>query len=226
MKWIQSTGRIRSRSFLTLVAFVLFVGGFLFALPSEGEAAPPPLLKVGSTEPDVWDLQYRLSQLGFTTEIDGIFGDDTKRKVMDFQRQYGLSADGIVGPMTWAALKKYSYSYIDVDLLTRLVYSEARGESYEGQVAVAAVVLNRVKSDKFPNTVRGVIFQERAFTAVDDGQFWLTPNETARKAALDAIRGWDPAGDALYYFNPEVATSKWIWSREQVRTIGNHIFAV
>lgn len=116
------------------------------------------------------------------------------------------------------------FSQNDIRLMANAVYGEARGEPYEGQVAVAAVILNRLKSPTFPNTVSGVIFEPRAFTAVADGQIWLTPDDTARRAVLDAINGWDPSGNALYYFNPETATSPWIWTRPQIKRIGKHIF--
>src|SRR5690625_2064777 len=116
------------------------------------------------------------------------------------------------------------FSQNDIQLMANAVYGEARGEPYEGQVAVAAVILNRVNSPTFPNTVAGVIFEPRAFTAVADGQIWLTPNETATEAVLDAINGWDPSGNATYYFNPDTATSPWIWTRPQIKKIGKHIF--
>lgn len=116
------------------------------------------------------------------------------------------------------------YSQNDIQLMANAVYGESRGEPYTGQVAVAAVILNRVESASFPNTVSGVIFEPRAFTAVADGQIWLTPNEKAKEAVLDAINGWDPSGNAEYYFNPDTATSKWIWSRPQIKKIGKHIF--
>lgn len=116
------------------------------------------------------------------------------------------------------------FSQNDIQLMANAVYGEARGEPYEGQVAVAAVILNRVKSPTFPNTAAGVIFEPRAFTAVADGQIWLTPNDTARRAVLDAINGWDPSGNAEYYFNPDTATSPWIWTRPQIKKIGKHIF--
>lgn len=116
------------------------------------------------------------------------------------------------------------YSQRDLQLMANAVYGEARGEPYEGQVAVAAVILNRIEDAEFPNTVSGVIFQERAFTAVADGQIWLTPNERAKEAVLDALNGWDPTENALYYFNPVTATSAWIWTRPQIKTIGKHIF--
>ncbi|MBK5442381.1 MULTISPECIES: spore cortex-lytic enzyme [Peribacillus] len=116
------------------------------------------------------------------------------------------------------------YSQNDIQLMANAVYGEARGEPYTGQVAVAAVILNRVESVSFPNTISGVIFEPGAFTAVADGQIWLTPNERAKEAVVDAINGWDPSGNAEYYFNPDTATSKWIWSREQIKRIGKHIF--
>lgn len=116
------------------------------------------------------------------------------------------------------------FSQNDIQLMANAVYGESRGEPYNGQVAVAAVILNRVNSPTFPNTVAGVIFEPRAFTAVADGQIWLEPNETAKRAVLDAINGWDPTGNAMYYFNPDTATSAWIWSRPQIKQIGKHIF--
>lgn len=118
------------------------------------------------------------------------------------------------------------FSQNDIQLMANAVHGEARGEPYEGKVAVAAVILNRVQSPTFPNTVSGVIFEPRAFTAVADGQIWLTPNESAKRAVLDAINGWDPTGDATYYFNPDTATSSWIWSRPQIKRIGKHIFCL
>jgi N-acetylmuramoyl-L-alanine amidase len=116
------------------------------------------------------------------------------------------------------------FSQNDIQLMANAVYGEARGEPYIGQVAIAAVILNRVDSASFPNTISGVIFEPRAFTAVADGQIWLTPNEQAKKAVLDAMNGWDPTGNAIYYFNPDTATSGWIWSRQQIKQIGKHIF--
>ncbi|MFC0559857.1 spore cortex-lytic enzyme [Halalkalibacter alkalisediminis] len=116
------------------------------------------------------------------------------------------------------------YSENDIQLMAQAVYGEARGEPYVGQVAVAAVIINRINSPTFPNTVSGVIFEPRAFTAVADGQIYMTPNETARRAVLDAINGQDPTGNAIYYFNPDTATSGWIWSRPQIKRIGKHIF--
>ncbi len=197
--------------------------------------------KQGSRGTDVKTIQQKLKNWGYYKgQVDGIFGKKTTEAVKYFQRKNGLTVDGIVGNKTLAALgmktsssqgsslnsTSSGYSNTDINLLTRLVYSEARGESYVGQVAVAAVVLNRVKSASFPNTISGVIYQKNAFTAVSDGQFNLTPNATARKAALDAMNGWDPSYGSLYYYNPDIATSAWILTRKVTVTIGKHVFAI
>ena len=176
-------------------------------------------------------VQQKLKDLGYYTgAIDGIIGTKSKTAIKNFQRDYGLVVDGIVGPKTLNALglgsiSNSSYSSADITLLARCVYAEARGEPYTGQVAVAAVVLNRVKSASFPNTISGVIYQPYAFTAVNDGQINMTPNQSAYNAAKDAMNGWDPTYGCLYYFNPATATSKWIWSRTIVVKIGKHNFA-
>ncbi|MEI4790284.1 spore cortex-lytic enzyme [Bacillus sp. FJAT-53060] len=127
-------------------------------------------------------------------------------------------------PKQTAANMPGGFSNNDIQLLSQVVYSEARGEPYEGQVAIAAVILNRLKSPTFPNTIAGVIFEPLAFTAVADGQFYMRPNETAKKAVFDAINGWDPSESAVYYFNPNTATSPWVWGRSQIKRIGKHIF--
>ncbi len=178
-------------------------------------------------------VQTKLKRWGYYTgSIDGIYGPKTKEAVKYFQRKNGLTADGIVGPKTAAALgmtissSKSTQSSNDLYLLAKCVYAESRGEPYTGQVAVAAVILNRVKSPSFPNTISGVIYQPYAFTAVNDGQINLTPNSTAYKAAQDALNGWDPTYGCLYYYNPATATSSWIWSRKTVVTIGKHVFAM
>jgi len=205
-----------------LLAFFTLI--LTVALPMETMAAP--LLKWGSSSGDVWDLQYRLQVLGYyNTALDGSYGNNTYQAVKQFQKNYGLATDGIAGKNTWQTLKKVSVNQQEMQMLAQLVYSEARGEPYTGQVAVAAVVMNRLQSDLFPATVKGIIFEPLAFTAIADGQYWLTPDKTAYQAAWDAVRGWDPTQNALYYFNPDTATSKWIWSRPQVTKIGRHIFA-
>ncbi|MGF9908142.1 spore cortex-lytic enzyme [Brevibacillus porteri] len=205
----------------TLLAAFMAVA---FIFPADSLAATQ--VQRGSVNGDVWDLQYRLQMLGYYNgKMDGIYGANTTKAVRQFQKAYGLRIDGITGPNTWRVLKKVSVNKAEMQMLAQLVYSEARGEPYKGQVAVAAVALNRIQSKNFPNTLAGVIFEPLAFTAVDDGQFWMTPNKTAYQAAWDAVRGWDPTNNSLYYFNPVTATSKWIWSRPQVKKIGKHIFA-
>lgn len=212
---------LNKKTLTTLLLAVLTVAS---VMPAQSFAATP--LQQGSANGDVWDLQYRLQLLGFYHDkLDGIYGKNTFYAVKQFQKNYGLSADGIVGNRTWSVLKKVSVNRTEMQLLAQLVYSEARGESYEGQVAVAAVAMNRLQSADFPDTIKGIIFEPYAFTAVDDGQFWLTPNATAYKAVWDAVRGWDPTNGALYYFNPDTATSGWIWTRPQIKKIGKHIFA-
>ena len=164
--------------------------------------------------------------------VDGIYGSQTLSAVKYFQRKNGLTQDGIAGPATLRAMGIYTSSSSttsssnssNVNLLARLVYGEARGEPYTGQVAVAAVVLNRVNSSSFPNTIAGVIYQKGAFNVVDDGQINLSPNSTAIKAAQDALNGWDPSYGAIYYFNPNTSTNKWIWSRPVTVVIGKHRF--
>lgn len=206
------------------VIAVLMLTVHVLAAPVEASSATT--VRYGNSNGDVWDLQYRLQTMGlYNSTLDGHFGQRTAKAVQQFQHRYGLTADRIVGPHTWRALKRHSANAEEVKLLARAVYSEARGEPYEGQVAVAAVIMNRVRSADFPDSIAGVIFQPRAFTAVDDGQFWLEPNATAYAAVYDALRGWDPTNGALYYFNPDTATSAWIWTRTQTDKIGRHIFA-
>ena len=178
-------------------------------------------------------VQTKLKRWGYYTGgVDGIYGNQTRKAVRLFQKKNGLTVDGIVGPKTAAALgmtiksDDNSASNSDLYLLAKCVYAEARGESYTGQVAVAAVILNRVKSADFPNTIAGVIYQPWAFTAVNDGQINLEPNQTAYNAARDAMNGWDPTYGALYYYNAKTATNKWIYNKKTTVTIGNHVFAI
>jgi N-acetylmuramoyl-L-alanine amidase len=208
---------------ITLLAAIILT--FSGLAPVEAAQATTVLTK-GSISGDVWDLQYRLNALGYySLPLDGIYGPKTEAAVRNFQRNYGIQVDGKVGSQSWKVLKKVSLDRSEMDILARTIYSEARGESYVGQVAVGAVVMNRIASPDFPNTIRGVVFQSDAFTSVSDGQYWLTPNATAYKAAYDAVRGWDPSKGALYYFNPQTSTSKWIWTRKEIVQIGRHIFA-
>ena len=191
-------------------------------------------LRRGSTGDDVIAVQKRLKQWGYYSgAVDGIFGYATERAVRWFQEKNGLTADGVVGEKTAAALGLRLSSTVssatkpasgDVYLLAQCIYSESRGEPYKGQVAVGAVVLNRVKSSAFPNSISGVIYQKGAFSAVDDRQINLTPNDSALKAAKDAMNGWDPTGGCLYYYNPAKTSNRWIRSRPIVVRIGNHVF--
>jgi N-acetylmuramoyl-L-alanine amidase len=211
-----------------LLSFLMAVFAITAILPaSMASAASVPTIQYGSKSGDVWDIQFRLQILGYYKQpVDGIFGYNTEQAVRQFQRDYGLNVDGIAGSKTWSALKRVSVNAEELTMLAHVVHSEARGEPYTGKVAVASVVMNRLQSSQFPNSVAGVIFEPRAFTAVDDGQYWLEPDASAYAAAWDAVSGWDPTNGALYYFNPDTATSAWIWSRQQTGKIGKHIFAV
>ncbi len=190
----------------------------------------------GDRGADVTKIQQRLRQYGYMdAPADGIYGQATYEAVVWFQRKNGLKADGVVGPATAAALgitlnsgasAAASASDSEVYTLARLVHAEARGEPYLGKVAVAAVVLNRVRSAAFPNTISGVVYQAGAFDCVADGQINLAPDNDSLRAARDAMNGWDPTGGCVYYYNPATATSAWIWSREVRLSIGAHSFAV
>lgn len=193
------------------------------------------LSKYGSRGSEVTQIQTKLKRWGYYNgNVDGIYGTQTVNAVKYFQRKNGLTQDGIAGPATLKAMGIYNSSATsssssssnsnNVNLLARLIYGEARGEPYTGQVAVGAVVMNRVKSSSFPNSISGVVYQSGAFDAVRDGQINLSPDTTAKKAAQDAINGWDPSYGAIYYFNPSTATNKWIWSRPMTVTIGRHRF--
>ncbi|MBQ8532205.1 MAG: spore cortex-lytic enzyme [Clostridia bacterium] len=186
---------------------------------------------MGSRSQEVRDIQTVLKSKGYYTgNVDGIFGTKTKNAVTAFQRDNGLTADGIVGEKTLKALgisgnNSYGgYSSADYELLARIISAEARGEPYSGQVAVGAVVLNRIEHPSFPDTLSGVVYQKGAFSCIDDGQFYEPIADSAYRAASDAINGLDPSGGAIYYYNPQKATSKWIFSRPIITTIGQHRF--
>lgn len=211
------------------ILFAIFISYHIFIRNQEVQA----LSKYGSRGQEVTTIQTKLKRWGYYSgNIDGIYGSQTLAAVKWFQSKNGLVVDGIAGTKTLQAMGIYSSSSSsssssnsnNLNLLARLVYGEARGEPYTGQVAVAAVVLNRVKSSSFPNTISGVIYQSGAFDVVRDGQINLSPNSTAIKAAQDALNGWDPSYGAVYYFNPNTATNAWIWSRPMTVTIGNHRF--
>lgn len=223
------------RKSVIISAAICLVAAILAAFSGLTVARAANIVK-GDTTANIKAVQTRLATLGYYTyKVDGIWGSRTKKAVKKFQRDYGLTADGIVGARTEKALKitlagkssrsKNTVSSANLDLLAKCVYAEARGEPYTGQVAIAAVVLNRVKSSSFPNTVSGVIYQKNAFTCVSDGQINLTPNASAYSAAKDALNGWDPTNGCLYYYNPATATSKWIWSLKVELKIGKHSFA-
>ena len=220
----------RRQKKLILALTVLFaLNIFIIAL---AQSASADLYKKGSSGAVVREIQTRLKNWGYYSgAVDGVSGSRTEEAVRWFQRKNGLSVDGQVGNQTLAALGisptgSGGNSSGDLQLLARLISAEARGEPYLGQVAVGAVVLNRVKSASFPNTISGVVYQKNAFTAVSDGQINLAPDETSIRAAKDAMNGWDPSCGAIYYYNPKISTSKWILSRKVVVTIGNHLFAV
>ncbi len=203
---------------------------------SQDQAVMIATYRQGSTGATVKTIQRKLKNWGYYTgSVDGIFGAKTTAAVKYFQRKNGLTADGIVGSKTLKALgistsasstSGGSYSNSDLNLLARVISGEARGENYTGKVAVGAVVLNRVKSSSFPNTISGVIYQPYAFTAVADGQINVAPDNACYEAAKAALNGWDPTGGAIYYYNPKTATSSWIFSRTTVAVIGNHVFAI
>lgn len=189
------------------------------------------LSKMGSTGSEVTKIQTVLKQKGYYTGgIDGIFGTKTRAAVRKFQSANGLAVDGIAGPKTLAKLGiksgSASNSSADYNLLARLISAEARGESYMGQVAVGAVVLNRVEHPSFPDTISGIIYQKGAFSCLNDGQFYQPIADSAYRAARDALNGVDPSGGAIYYYNPKTATNTWIRSRKIITTIGKHVFCI
>ena len=218
------------RTIAVLMVLVILISAMLPA------AVLAENLRYGSRGDKVKELQQKLKRWGYYTgSIDGIFGSGTQAAVKNFQKKNGLTADGIVGPKTAAALGmnltssssssgSSSSSSGDLYLLARLVHGEARGEPYKGKVAVAAVVLNRVKSSSFPNTIAGVIYQRGAFDAVSDGQINMQPDNESIRAARDAMNGWYPSNGCLYYYNPKTATSRWMLSRPVLLRIGQHAF--
>lgn len=217
---------------IIFVIVLVAIATLVFAVLFENNSVEA-LSKYGSRGDEVRQIQTKLKRWGYYNgNVDGIYGTQTLNAVKYFQRKNGLTVDGIAGPATLKAMGIYNSSSSssstsdssNVNLLARLIYGEARGEPYTGQVAVGAVVLNRVKSSSFPNSISGVIYQSGAFDVVSDGQINLTPNATAKKAAQDALNGWDPSYGAIYYFNPTTASNKWIWSRPMTITIGKHRF--
>lgn len=211
--------------FVLAVVFLLNIA--LILLVGDADAAS---YKKGSTGTMVSKIQTTLKNQGFYKgSVDGVYGSGTETAVKAFQQKNGLTADGKVGPATLKAMgisdsTTQSSDSGDINLLARIISAEARGEPYSGQVAVGAVILNRVDHPSFPNTLAGVIYQNGAFTAIVDGQFDQPISESAYRAARDAMNGVDPSGGAIYYFNPATATNKWIWSRPLIVVIGKHRF--
>ena len=219
---------VKRKKLVLAVALIFAVNILIIALAQSADAA---LYKRGSSGATVTQIQTRLKSWGYYTgSVDGVYGSATESAVKYFQRKNGLSVDGQAGEKTLAALGIYenssgsSSSSGDVYLLARLISAEARGEPYVGQVAVGAVVLNRIDHPSFPNSLSGVIYQSGAFSCLYDGQFYQPIADSAYRAAREALAGSDPTGGAIYYFNPATATSKWIWSRPAIVTIGKHIF--
>ena len=225
----------RFRHLCLALAALIAAGTLLAALIPAAEAAT---YKKGSSGAVVSQIQTKLKNWGYYAgDVDGIYGSATERAVRAFQQKNGLTVDGKAGDQTLAAMGLSAgggnssnsggsggASSSQVDLLARLISAEARGEPYSGQVAVGAVVLNRIKHPSFPNTLSGVIYQSGAFTCITDGQFNQPVAESAYRAARDALNGVDPSGGAIYYFNPSTATSSWIWSRPLITVIGKHRF--
>ena len=187
--------------------------------------------KLGSTGDEVNKIQKKLSSLGFYNgSVDGVYGNDTKSAVKAFQKSCGITADGICGKTTLlsggGSSNNTEYSNSDVELLAKVISAEARGESYEGQVAVGAVILNRVKHPSFPDSISGVVYQKGAFSCVNDSNWYAAVADSSKRAAIDALNGWDPSGGAIYYFNASKTSDTFMHSRQVVKTIGNHKFCI
>lgn len=212
------------------VSFILCIG--FNRIPSTDENSTEVLSRLGSRGDEVRQVQQKLKELGFFNgAVDGIYGVKTQSAVRNYQKSVGITADGIAGPKTLLYLGLGSsssssgqFSSSDIYLLAKVIAAEARGESYIGQVAVGAVVLNRVDSSSFPDTVAGVVYQKGAFSAVTDSNWVVEPTAESKKAARDALNGWDPSGGALYYYNPAKTSNKWIRTRPVITTIGKHVF--
>lgn len=207
------------------------------AAPWIARAQGHPPLRWGSTGASVRVAQRKLAAWGYYDgAVDGVYGREMYAAVTSFQRRNGLTVDGVVGPATWAALGEYGRRAAaaapaaasrsdDLELLARVVSAEAKGEPYTGQVAVAAVILNRVRDSRFPNTLAGVVYQTHAFESVSNGTIYQPATASTRRAARDALNGWDPSGGAVFFWNPSKPVSGWIWSRPIITQIGNHVFA-
>ncbi|MBR2743664.1 MAG: spore cortex-lytic enzyme [Clostridia bacterium] len=217
---------------LMICAAMIAAAVAIFGVQNAAPESAPALSRYGSSGEEVRLIQTKLKNWGYYGgAIDGIYGSETQAAVKYFQQKNGLTADGIAGVRTLAAMgissqsQASSYTQSERSLLTRIISAEARGEPYEGQVAVGAVILNRVEHPSFPNTIAGVVYQPGAFSALDDGQFDEPVNQACARAADAAMAGSDPSGGAIYYYNPATSTNKWILSRPVIKRIGNHVFA-
>ena len=218
---------------LAILAGGLVIGGIGYLALSDTGQTSYAVSRLGSTGNEVKSIQRKLSSLGYYKgSVDGIYGQATKSAVTSFQRNCGITADGICGKQTLLYLglggsgssNSTSYSNSDVQLLAKVISAEARGESYEGQVAVGAVILNRVKHPSFPDSISGVVYQNGAFSCVNDSNWYAAVADSAKRAAVDAINGWDPSGGAIYYFNAKKTNDSFMHSRPVVRVIGDHKF--
>lgn len=225
--------RNKKQVFKQIIAVILLNAMVISAVAYSYRESMQTLSKIGSRGEEVRQVQKKLKELGlYNGSVDGIYGVNTQKAVRQFQKNCGITADGIAGPKTLLYLGLGSgtsssaggYSSSDIYLLAKVIGAEARGESYTGQVAVGAVVLNRVRHSSFPDSISGVVYQSGAFSCVRDSNWSVEPNDTARKAARDAINGWDPTGGAIYYYNPVKTSNQWIRSRPVVTTIGKHVF--
>lgn len=212
-----------------MVVFLVLIFGFISVASVAISGNIKTVTVISANETNTRIAQAKLAELGyFDGAIDGVFDQDTISAIKNFQKDNSLSQTGTLDQATATAIGVTDNTQANTDLylLAKLIHSEARGEPYEGQVAVGAVVLNRVDDAGFPNTLQGVIYQPWAFTALHDGQFNLEPNSTSYQAAQDALNGWDPTYGCLYYYNPVTATSSWIFSRTTIVTIGRHVFCI
>lgn len=227
--------RNKKQVFKQIIAVILLNAMVISAVAYSYRESSQTLSKIGSRGEEVRQIQKKLKELGlYSGSVDGIYGVNTQKAVRQFQKNCGITADGIAGPKTLLYLGLGSgsgtsssaggYSSSDIYLLAKVIGAEARGESYTGQVAVGAVVLNRVRHSSFPDSISGVVYQSGAFSCVRDSNWSVEPNDTAKKAARDAINGWDPTGGAIYYYNPAKTSNQWIRSRPVVTTIGKHVF--
>lgn len=229
--------RNKKQVFKQIIAVILLNAMVISAVAYSYRESTQTLSKIGSRGEEVRQVQKKLKELGlYSGSVDGIYGVNTQKAVRQFQKNCGITADGIAGPKTLLYLGLGSgsgsgtsssaggYSSSDIYLLAKVIGAEARGESYTGQVAVGAVVLNRVRHSSFPDSISGVVYQSGAFSCVRDSNWSVEPNDTAKKAARDAINGWDPTGGAIYYYNPAKTSNQWIRKRPVITTIGKHVF--